>query len=133
MASEPRGYAFDAGGLGALDGRDESARRVARVIAHALRNDLLLVIPASALAQVLFDAARQTRLSRLLKQLYVIDAPLDRRVATAIGPRRHKLRHDDVVDVHVAWVAEIYDLAIVTSDADDMRKLGIPNDRLVEV
>jgi hypothetical protein len=133
VAPGPSGYAFDAGGLGALDGRDESAKRVARVLAHALRHDLPLVVPASAFAQAFYDGAKQARLSRLIEQPYVTVAPLDRGSARAIGPRRHRKRHDDVVDVHVAYIAETYDFAVVTSDGKDMRKLGIADDRLVEV
>ena len=133
MASEPKGYAFDAGGLGALDGRDESAKRVARVLAHALKHELALVVPASALAQTFYDGAKQVRLSRLIGQPYIAVAPLDRTAAKAIGPRRDKARHNDVVDVHVAWLAATYDLAVVTSDGKDMRKLGIADDRLIEL
>lgn len=132
MARDSKGYAFDAGALGAIDGRDTSAKRVARVLAHALEHDLALVVPASALAQALYDGAKQARLSGLIGQSYVVVAPLDQTAAKAIGPRQ-KARHDDVVDVHVAWLAQTHDLSVVTSDGDDMRKLGIADDRLIEV
>ena len=133
MADELKGYALDAGGLGALDGRDESAKRVARVLAHALRHDLAVVVPASALAQALYSATRQAQLAKLVAQAYVTVAALDRSAAIEIGPRRHKARHEDVVDVHVAWLAKANDLAVVTSDGKDMRKLGIAEDHLLEV
>jgi hypothetical protein len=133
VADEPRGYALDAGALGAMDGRDESAKRVARVLARALDHDLDVVVPAGALAQTFYDGRKQARLSRLLGRPYVIVASLDRVAAVEIGPLRKQKNHDDVVDVHVAWLAKARDLSVVTSDPEDMAKLGVGKDRVIEV
>ena len=92
-----------------------------------------IIVRASALAQAFFDGAKQAQLSRLIEQPYIAVAPLDRTAAKQIGPLRNSTRHDDVVDVHVAWLAKVHDLAIVTSDGKDMGRLGIAKDRLVEV
>lgn len=133
MAGEPKGYVLDAGGLGALDGRDASAKRVARVLAHALEHDLDVVVPASALAQAFYDGKKQARLSRLIERPYVVLASLDSSAAKTIGPLRKQAKHDDVVDVHVAWLATTRDFSVVTSDPDDMAALGVREDRIVDV
>lgn len=133
MADEPKGYVLDAGGLGAIDGRDESAKRVARVLAHALYRDLEVIVPAGALAQVFYDGKKQAQLSKLIARPYVLVAPLDRTAAKEIGPLRKKTAHNDVVDVHVAWLARTRDFAVVTSDPKDMTSLGVSEDRVLEV
>ena len=133
MADKQRGYVLDSGGLGALDDHDESAKRVARLLAHALTYDLDIVVPATALAQVYYDGKKQARLSQLIARPYVALVSMDARVAKIVGPLRKKANHDDVVDVHVAWLAITHDLAVVTSDPDDMASLGVPAQRIVEV
>ena len=133
MAAESHGYVLDAGALGALDGRDESAKRVARVLAHALANDLDVVVPAGALAQAYYDGKKQARLSRLLEQAYIAFAALDVGAAKIIGPMRRTTKHDDVIDVHVALLAIARDFSVVTSDQDDMVALGVREERIAEV
>lgn len=128
-----RGYVLDAGALGVLDERDESARRIVRVVADAAAKELSLVVPATALAQAYFDGARQARLARLVGQAYVVIAVLDRTSAKAVGAMRHHTRHPDVVAVHVAWVARTHDLTVVTSDPSDFKKLGIAANRIITV
>jgi hypothetical protein len=128
-----RGYVLDAGALGALDERDQSAPRIARLLASAAVNELALVVPATALAQAYFDGGRQARLARLIAQTYIVLAVLDRTAAKEVGAMRHRTRHADVVDVHVAWLARTHDLTVVTSDPDDMRKLGVDARKIVVV
>jgi predicted nucleic acid-binding protein len=133
VAPPTRGYVFDAGGLGALEGRDDTAKRAARVLAHALEHELPVVVPASVVARVFYEGAKQARLAALLKLSYVELAPLHVTAAKEIGRTRKKTGHQDVVDGHVAWLARTRGLLVVTSDPRDMEKLGIRQDRVVRI
>src|ERR1700761_5655885 len=68
------GIAFDAGGLIALDRND---RRVMALVARASERGMRITIPATALAQAIRNPARQSRLSRLIRQPGTDLVPLD--------------------------------------------------------
>src|SRR5471030_2004232 len=68
------GITFDAGGLIALDRND---RRVLTLLARAAERGLRITIPTTALAQAIRNPARQSRLSRLMRQSSTDLVPLN--------------------------------------------------------
>ncbi|HET8663550.1 MAG TPA: hypothetical protein VFM08_04475 [Nocardioides sp.] len=91
-----------------------------------------LHVVAGVIAQVWRDGSRQARLARLLAADGLATAALDAEVARAVGRVCGLTGHDDVVDVHVALHARLHDLAVVTSDVDDLRSVD-PTLRLIRV
>ena len=123
------GITFDAGGLIALDRND---RRVLTLIARAAERGMRITIPATALAQAIRNPARQARLSRLIRQAGTDFIPLDGPDATAVGLLLARTGTADIVDAHVAICAQRAGQAVVTSDADDLRRID-PELQLVVV
>lgn len=123
------GIAFDAGGLIALDRND---RRVLTLVARAQERGLRITIPATALAQAIRNPAKQARLSRLIRQIDTDLVALDGPDATAVGLILARTGTADVVDAHVVVCARRAKQAIVTSDADDLRRIA-PDLQLVVV
>jgi len=123
------GITFDAGGLIALDRND---RRVLTLLARAKERGLRITIPATALAQVMRNPARQARLSRLIRQPGTDLIALDGPDATAVGLTLARAGTADIVDAHVVVCAQRASQAVVTSDADDLRRIS-PGLRLVVV
>lgn len=123
------GITFDAGGLIALDRND---RRVLALVARATMRGMRLTVPATALAQAIRNPARQVRLSRLIRQVGTDVVALDGPDATAVGLLLTRTGTRDVVDAHVVVCAGRAGQAVVTSDADDLRRIA-PDLRLVVV
>ena len=123
------GIAFDVGGLIALDRND---RRVLTLVARAQERGLRITIPATALAQAIRNPAKQARLSRLIRQIDTDLVALDGPDATAVGLILARTGTADVVDAHVVVCARRAKQAIVTSDADDLRRIA-PDLQLVVV
>ena len=123
------GITFDAGGLIALDRND---RRVLTLIARAAERGMRITVPATALAQAIRNPARQARLSRLIRQAGTDLIPLDGPDATAVGLLLARTGTADIVDAHVAICAQRAGQAVVTSDADDLRRIA-PELQLVVV
>ena len=115
------GLTFDAGGLIALDRND---RRVLTLVARATERGMRITIPATALAQATRNPARQARLSRLIRQAGTDLIPLDGPDATAVGLLLARTGTVDIVDAHVAICAQRAGQAVVTSDADDLRRIA---------
>ena len=123
------GVTFDAGGLIALD-RNE--RRVLTLLARAKERGMRITIPATALAQAMRNPARQARLSRLIRQAGTDLIALDGPDATAVGLVLARTGTADIVNAHVVVCAQRAGQAVVTSDADDLRRI-FPGLRLVVV
>lgn len=123
------GITFDAGGLIALDRND---RRVIALLARATELGMGVTIPASALAQVIRNPARQALLSRLIRQAATDLAPLDGPDATAVGLLLAETATADVVDAHVAICAQRAGQVVITSDPRDIGRIA-PNLRLFVV
>jgi len=115
------GLTFDAGGLIALDRND---RRVLTLVARATERGMRITIPATALAQAIRNPARQARLSRLIRQAGTDLIPLAGPDATAVGLLLARTGTVDIVDAHVAICAQRAGQAVVTSDADDLRRIA---------
>ncbi len=114
------GVVIDAGGLIAWE---RANRQMLALASIATQRGLTLIIPATALAQVLRDPARQARLNRLLRHPLAQIAPLDRRDATSVGVLLGVSGKHHVVDAHVVVCARRSGAAVVTSDPDDLRAL----------
>ena len=126
------GITFDAGGLIALDRHDQHARRVLALLARATESGSRVTIPATALAQAIRNPARQARLSRLIRQSGTDLVALNGPDATAVGLLLARSGTADIVDAHVVLCAQRAGQAVVTSDADDLRRIA-PDLRLVVV
>lgn len=114
------GITFDAGGLIAVDRGD---RRVLALLARAAERGMRVTVPATALAQVIRRPARQARLARLIRQTSTDLVALDGPDATATGLLLASSGTDDIVDGHVVICARRAEQVVVTSDADDLRRL----------
>ncbi len=123
------GITFDSGGLIALDRND---RRVLVLLARARERGMRITIPATALAQVMRNPAKQARLSRLIRQMDTDLIALDGPDATSVGLLLARTGTADIVDAHVVICARRAKQAIVTSNAEDLRRIG-PELRLVVV
>ena len=114
------GIVFDAGGLIALERND---RRVFSLLAAALEDGNRIVVPATALAQVIRNPARQVRLWRMLQYEKTEVTPLDGLHAQAVGALLAKSGTSDIADAHVVVCARRRGHAVVTSDPLDLRRL----------
>lgn len=123
------GITLDAGGLIALDRND---RRVLVLIARAMESGMRVTVPATVLAQVVRNPSKQARLSRLIRQAGTDLVALDGPDATAVGLLLAQTGTSDIADAHVALCARRTGQAVVTSDADDLRRIA-PGLRVVVV
>ena len=114
------GVTFDAGGLIAVDRGD---RQVLVLLARVAERRMRLTIPATALAQAIRNPSRQVRLARLIRQPNADLIALDGPDATATGRLLARSRTSDIVDAHVVICARRAQQVIITSDADDLRRI----------
>lgn len=117
---------------GALVGFERNDRGVVSIIARAVGHGDPLLVPAGVMAQVWRDGRRQVRLVRLLRSPVCEVAPLGDLEARAAGQLCGLSGTSDVVDASVVVLARQRSLAVVTSDAGDLRRLD-PAVDLVEV
>ena len=115
-----RGVTFDAGGLIALERND---RRVLSIVRIALDGDGRIVVPATALAQVIRNPAKQVRLWRLVQLDQTDVVPLDAFHAQAVGMLLAKTRTSDIADAHVVTCAQMAGHPVISSDPFDLRRL----------
>lgn len=120
----PRPLILDAGALIAFERRD---RRVLRLLELAGE----LRVPAGVVGQVWRNPARQVRLVRLLATDEVDVHDLDLETAKAAGHLCGATGTADVVDASVVLVARGCAGVVVTSDADDIKRID-PGLDLVE-
>lgn len=123
------GMTLDAGGLIAVD-RDD--RSVIVLLTRATEVGARVTVPAGALAQAIRRPDRQVRLARLVRQPNSDVVALDRVDATNVGRLLSASGTADVVDAHVVICARRADQRVLTSDADDLRRLD-PQLEVVEV
>ena len=115
-----RGFCLDAGALIALD-RGQS--RVVHLLDRVIAVGGAVEIPTPVIAQVWRDGSRQARLARLLGASDVVLVGLDAEMARAVGVLCGSVGVADVVDGHVALHGRRRDLAVLTSDPDDIARL----------
>jgi predicted nucleic acid-binding protein len=131
QAAEGRlnGIVFDAGGLIALERND---RRVFSILDTAVEDGDRIIVPATALAQVIRNPARQVRLWRMIQFDKTEVIPLDGSQAQAIGALLARTRTSDITDAHVVICAQTAGYAIITSDPLDLKRLD-PALRLIRI
>ena len=131
QAAEGRvnGVVFDAGGLIALERND---RRVFSILDTALEDGDRIIVPATALAQVIRDPARQVRLWRMIQFDKTEVILLDGSQAQAVGALLARTSTSDITDAHVVICAQTAGYAIVTSDPLDLKRLD-PTLRLIRI
>lgn len=115
-----RGFCLDAGALIALD---RGQPRVVHLLDRVIAAGGTVEIPAPVIAQVWRDGSRRARLARLLGASDVVLVDLDAEMARAVGVLCGAVGVADVVDGHVALHARRRDLAVLTSDPDDIARL----------
>lgn len=118
--TSPRAVVADTGALIALERGNEYARALFR---RAAVEGARVVIPAGALAQAWRDGGRQARLAALVRSAATQVEDLDEAMAKAAGALCGRAGTADVVDASVVLTARAYAAVIVTSDADDLRRL----------
>ena len=91
-----------------------------------------IIVPATALAQVIRNPARQVRLWRMILSNQTEVISLNRDHARAVGALLARSGTSDVVDAHVVVCAQEAELAIITSDPNDLRRLD-PDLELISV
>ena len=123
------GATLDAGALIAFE---RAKRTIVTLVARALERGDQLAVPAGVVAQVWRDGDRQVRLVRLLASEVVEVVALDDATARAVGQLCGISGAVDVVDVSVVWCARERGHRVVTSDADDLRRID-PKIKLVSV
>ena len=123
------GLTLDAGALIAVD-RDD--RSVIVLLARATELGARMTVPAGALAQAMRRPERQVRLARLVRQPNSDVVALDRVDATNVGRLLSASGTADVIDAHVVICARRAGQQVLTSDADDLRRLD-PQLDVVEV
>ena len=121
------GIVFDAGGLIALERND---RRVFSILDTALEDGDQLIVPATALAQVIRNPAKQVRLWRVIQFERTEVAPLDGTHAQAVGALLAQTGTSDIADAHVVICAQTAGYAVITSDPLDLKRLD-PKLRLI--
>ena len=131
QAAESRvnGIVFDAGGLIALERND---RRVFSILDTALEDGDRIMVPATALAQVIRNPARQVRLWRMIQFDKTEVIPLDGSQAQAVGALLARTSTTDIADAHVVICAQTAGYAIITSDPLDLKRLD-PALRLIRI
>lgn len=127
-ATRARPVILDAG---ALIQFERGGTQVRDVIRQAELHGLAVVIPSGALGQVWRDGSRQARLAKLLKRGTVIE-PLGGKLAQAAGELCGRAGTADVIDATVVLVARRRGGVVLSSDADDLRRLD-PALEVVEV
>jgi predicted nucleic acid-binding protein len=108
---------------GALIAFERNDRRVVAIVATALREGDILIVPAGVVAQCWRNGRRQARLARLLRSPVCRVEPLDDVAAKVVGQLLGVSGTSDVVDGHVAAVARGRGVGVLTSDPDDIRRL----------
>ncbi len=113
-------FVYDSGALIALD--DPRNRRALLDHRARLARSDNVIVPAVVAAQVVRDPARQARLMNVLRACDLV--PFDRRHYLPVGRLLAQSGTSDVVDALVALTAaRVPGSAVVTSDADDIRRL----------
>jgi len=108
---------LDAGALMAIDRRD---RRVGALLRVAQQECIAVRTSPAAVAQVWRHGARQAQLARTLAG--VAAPPLDLDIGKRLGLLLGTTNSCDVVDAHVASLAQAGD-RVLTSDPDDLQRL----------
>lgn len=108
---------------GALIAFERAKRAVVVLVARALERGDRLAVPAGVVAQVWRDGTRQVRLVRLLASEAIEVVALDDPTARAVGQLCGVSGAADVVDASVVLCARQRGHKVLTSDAEDLRRI----------
>jgi predicted nucleic acid-binding protein len=115
---------LDAGAFIALERGSTSVRGY---VLLADRGHVSLATSAAVVAQVWRGGNRQARLARLLASDLVTELALDAETSRRIGMLAAAFPGArDVVDGHIAIIALDRDAVVLTSDAEDIARWGVP-------
>lgn len=107
---------------GALVAAERRVRRLWEIHAAAVRGGVRPVVPVVVLAQA-WRGGPQANLSRLLRGCRIL--PDTEHLGRAAGAACARSGTSDVVDAMVVGVALSIGAAVLTSDPDDLRALGV--------
>lgn len=108
---------------GALIAFERAKRAAITLVGRALERGDTLAVPAGVIAQVWRDGSRQVHLVRLLASAIIEVVVLDDPTARAVGQLCGVAGTADVVDASVVFCARQRGHKVVTSDADDLRRI----------
>jgi hypothetical protein len=114
------GLTLDAGALIAFDRND---RKLVALLKRALELGHSIAVPAGVVGQAWRDGRRQARLAGLLGSADVAIEPLSDRRAREAGQLCGATKTKDVIDASVVLCGKERGHRIVTSDANDLRRL----------
>jgi len=114
------GIVLDAGALIALDRGD---KRMIALLQRALTKSRVFRVPAGVVGQAWRNGRVQVTLARFLRSDEVEIIPLDEQLARSCGELCGATNSMDVVDASVVILARERRDPIVTSDANDLRRL----------
>jgi predicted nucleic acid-binding protein len=114
------GLTLDAGALIAVERRDA---RVTALLRKAVENRFQLAVPAGVVAQVWRDGRRQARVANLLSVAEITVVDLDEGAARLCGVLLGRAGSSDIVDASVVVCARERRHTVVTSDAQDLRRI----------
>ncbi|HEY5920831.1 MAG TPA: PIN domain-containing protein [Kofleriaceae bacterium] len=117
---------------GALIAFERNERRVIALLEGVLRRKAIIAVPAGVVGQAWRDPRRQVRLVRLLETEGVEIEPLDSQRAKRAGQLCGGTKTTDVIDASVVLCARMRQQPVLTSDADDLRRLD-PKLELIEI
>ncbi len=115
-----------------MSGIERNDRRVLLILAAAIEERAQIIVPATALAQVIRNPARQVRLWRMVQHDGTEVVPLDGLHAQAAGALLASTATSNISNAHVVICAERSGLAVITSDPVDLRRLD-PKLRVIAV
>ncbi len=119
-APTPVRYVLDSGALIALE---KASPLMTRLLMEVRSGAARVIVPDAVVAQVWRGGiGKQARIAALLglKPEQCATVALDTDAAKRIGVRTGECGHADVVDVHVALVADAQKAAVITADRDDI-------------
>jgi hypothetical protein len=114
------GLTLDAGALIALD---RGNRRIIALFGEVLAQRRHITVPSGVVGQAWRDGRVQVALARFLKAEEVEIVPLDEPLSRTCGELCGATGTSDVIDASVVILARERGSIIVTSDADDLRRL----------
>jgi predicted nucleic acid-binding protein len=112
-------FVYDAG---ALIAAESGSRKMLAVHADAIHSRREIAVPAPVLAQAWRGGARQAQLTRVLTACRIDETST--KLAKAAGVLLGVSRTSDAVDAIVVATALALRAIVVTSDPDDLRRLG---------
>jgi hypothetical protein len=118
--SSPLNLTLDAGALIALERGDG---KMIALLDQAQKRNVGFHVPAGVVGQVWRDGSRQATLARFFRTEAVLVVALDGQLARTCGELCGAAGTSDVIDASVVIVAKLHRGPIITSDADDLKRL----------